>query len=313
MEMLNEKLQIITPCFCAGNDKEKAELRAPSVRGQLRWWFRVLGGSPELEKSVFGGVHDGTAASKVVVRVKNVEAVYGRPNELPQQNSPGYYLFHFANASGKARGARYQNQAWFKPGTSFELECFSRLPMSSEESQLFQEAWDAFIGLGCLGLRQTRGIGAFAQVSPMTFVDVRKNLFAKLNQKGIKLWLATDMNGSILFTNSWLKSLVWLEATLGWIRKNGFSAGKFGDNYTPLGMSSSTQRQASAIHLRPVLTQNGFVSVLYYTPQVLGAFNSAQDKALLNLLNGGQLIKTPYSQRPKMPDDRDEISICKAF
>ena len=90
MKTLNESFEIITPCFCAGADPNMAELRAPSIRGELRWWFRVLGGSPEAEKSLFGGVHNGTYASKIGIRVKNVKPLYGQPSELPQQNRDGY-------------------------------------------------------------------------------------------------------------------------------------------------------------------------------------------------------------------------------
>ena len=48
-------VELITPCFCAGADQTTAEIRAPSIRGELRWWFRVLGGTPEQERAVFGG------------------------------------------------------------------------------------------------------------------------------------------------------------------------------------------------------------------------------------------------------------------
>lgn len=42
-------LELITPCFCGGAEPEKqAEIRAPSIRGQLRWWFRTLGGFKSL-------------------------------------------------------------------------------------------------------------------------------------------------------------------------------------------------------------------------------------------------------------------------
>ncbi|MDW8381478.1 MAG: type III-B CRISPR module RAMP protein Cmr1 [Verrucomicrobiota bacterium] len=41
--------ELITPCFCGGAEPEKqAEIRAPSIRGQLRWWFRTLGGFKSL-------------------------------------------------------------------------------------------------------------------------------------------------------------------------------------------------------------------------------------------------------------------------
>ncbi|MCZ7641232.1 MAG: type III-B CRISPR module RAMP protein Cmr1 [Verrucomicrobia bacterium] len=42
-------LELITPCFCGGAEPEQqAEIRAPSIRGQLRWWFRTLGGFKSL-------------------------------------------------------------------------------------------------------------------------------------------------------------------------------------------------------------------------------------------------------------------------
>ena len=37
------EVEFVTPCFLAGAE-EKAEWRAASIRGQLRWWFRAVGG-----------------------------------------------------------------------------------------------------------------------------------------------------------------------------------------------------------------------------------------------------------------------------
>lgn len=49
MKPLTFKLELITPCFCGGAEPDKeAEIRAPSIRGQLRWWFRTLGGFKSL-------------------------------------------------------------------------------------------------------------------------------------------------------------------------------------------------------------------------------------------------------------------------
>ena len=54
MEEVKLKFKLITPAFCGGAIPEtQAESRAPSIRGQLRWWFRVLGGFKSLSgKSV---------------------------------------------------------------------------------------------------------------------------------------------------------------------------------------------------------------------------------------------------------------------
>ncbi|WP_166792913.1 hypothetical protein [Methylacidiphilum caldifontis] len=46
-------ITFLTPCFCGGAEQNVAETRASAVRAELRWWFRVLGGTKEQEKQVF--------------------------------------------------------------------------------------------------------------------------------------------------------------------------------------------------------------------------------------------------------------------
>src|ERR1043166_7335138 len=62
-------IQLLTPCFCRGAYRDQPEIRAPSIRGMVRWWFRALGGTPDQEKALFGGVHAGAVASRLVFRV----------------------------------------------------------------------------------------------------------------------------------------------------------------------------------------------------------------------------------------------------
>src|SRR5437667_3497499 len=75
-------IELITPCFCGGAEPERqAEIRAPSIRGQLRWWFRTLGGFKSLEGKmsvreqeamIFGSTAGEEAqAGKLIVRVRN--------------------------------------------------------------------------------------------------------------------------------------------------------------------------------------------------------------------------------------------------
>src|SRR5690606_30327286 len=94
-------LEFIMPCFCAGADQAKAEIRAPSIRGQLRWWFRALAGTRDEENQVFGGVHGGTTASAVIIRARILKR--GEPWSPPKvdQNSPDSYVWYFASVSGK--------------------------------------------------------------------------------------------------------------------------------------------------------------------------------------------------------------------
>lgn len=303
---ITENMTLITPCFCAGANPNVAELRASAIRGQLRWWFRVLGGTSELEKEIFGGVHEGAKASKIVVRVKNENKLVGEPSELPQQNGRLYYLFHFANASGKQRGdkygPRYAKYAWLKEGSTFTIEVLSRLPVRPEEESQFLRAWNAFINLGALGLRQTRGLGAFASEKLLDFNQLKQALH-DLGRFGINCWYVAEMNGRPAFRNSWRDSMMFLEAALGHVRQHGFKS----KNPTPLG--NSGPRQASALHLRPVRLKEGYIPLLYYTPQTLTPQNARSHTQLLELLNGNIPCKVPYKQKPENPDGRDECRI----
>ena len=115
MRTITLPLELITPGLCGGAEPDKkAEIRVPTIRGQLRWWFRVLGGfkvDRELrtqEQSLFGGVHDEAVASQLRLSVANAPVsqdvrLASAPRENPDvahlrapMGSPrGYLLFPF--------------------------------------------------------------------------------------------------------------------------------------------------------------------------------------------------------------------------
>ena len=99
-------LQFITPCFCAGANQEIAEVRAPSIRGKLRWWFRIAGGDAAQEAEVFGSVAgDEGRSSAVVIRVReDALTAKWQPIQFQPVSNTGYVLY-FAKAS--ANGARW--------------------------------------------------------------------------------------------------------------------------------------------------------------------------------------------------------------
>ena len=62
MPSLIVKIKTVSPLFLNGADKAQPELRAASVRGQLRYWFRAIEGAKtdslqevwRKEESIFG-------------------------------------------------------------------------------------------------------------------------------------------------------------------------------------------------------------------------------------------------------------------
>jgi len=107
MKHLVCKLEFITRAFCGGADPARqAEVRAPAIRGVLRWGFRALGGFKSLapldcrvqESHIFGSAADAGNASPLQVRVKLLNRPVVEIKNAEQlgcnMNSPeGYLLF----------------------------------------------------------------------------------------------------------------------------------------------------------------------------------------------------------------------------
>ena len=90
-------IEFITPCFCAGANSAEAEIRAASVRGQLRWWFRVLGGTAVEEATVFGSAAaEEGRSSAIIISIQNFQkASPWSPPDL-DPNKAENYVWHFA-------------------------------------------------------------------------------------------------------------------------------------------------------------------------------------------------------------------------
>lgn len=146
-------LTFLTPCFSHGAT-DAPEIRSASIRGMLHHWFRVLGGSAERERRVFGGINFGKkspfqndSASKVVVRVRNDASadLVSKPT-LP----------HKSGGNASHRNA-------FAPGHSFKLIVLDRLGgLSVDDAALFRDSLEAWLLMGTLGFRATRAAGSFS-------------------------------------------------------------------------------------------------------------------------------------------------------
>ena len=139
-------IELLTPCFCRGAYRDQPEIRVPSIRGMVRWWFRALGGSPDQEKALFGGVHNGAIASRLVFRVGSVSArrASSDPATLPHKS-----------------GGQASPQAALGAGGSFHLAVTSRLNrIPAELERQVENALAVWTLLGALGLRANRAGGS---------------------------------------------------------------------------------------------------------------------------------------------------------
>jgi len=171
------QLRTISPLFLNGAAKDAAgkaipELRAASVRGQLRYWFRALEGArtsdfgtaAEREADLFGSVEYG---SPLMVRVTSTEAAPRITNE--------FMLPH--------RSERRAPAPAFPIGTRFKLELAARPGLTiPTRATLATSVW---LLLGGLGKRSRRMFGA------LQVTQNRDWQFQTPEQYGdaIKLWL----------------------------------------------------------------------------------------------------------------------------
>lgn len=174
-------IELLSPTFCRGAYQDTPEIRAPSIRGMVRWWFRALNAPPDgsgggrhawqkvwqEEKDIFGGVADGASASRLVFRVLHVgNTTLTQQPTLPHKPSPG----------------QRSPQAAFDAGGSFALQVTSRLrPLSEAQAHKIVNALEVWVLLGSLGLRSNRAGGSLwpeAAHAPKTPGELRQRLDA---------------------------------------------------------------------------------------------------------------------------------------
>lgn len=257
-------LELITPCFCAGADQGVAEIRPASIRGQLRWWFRALGGNSKDEASIFGSAAgDSGNGSRIRITVSDVKPTAQRslPEFLP--NNAESYVWHYASVSGTtgrgARGPRWQSKGALPAGTNFKMHVtwLRELP---NLKPAFDEALFAFLTLGTLGLRATRGLGAFHCIQA---TDIPKVIFS-LERRTFTIRRRTNPSEFGDYPSALKDWASWLRYKL---RKDPNKA----ESPSPLG--SSEPRQASAVHFRPIrIANNRFTWLAFEAPasRVLG-------------------------------------------
>lgn len=151
---------LVTPMYGGGVkpgvvDKEMP-IRASAIRGQLRFWWRVVFGRGlmhnemfERETAIWGGIGDKPAASKVSVRVISPAVNTQNLTTSSEETHPAIkYAFGSAAINGDCE--------WLKPGYKFALSLHYPADVAQEVETTL--AWWA--SFGGLGARSRRGFGA---------------------------------------------------------------------------------------------------------------------------------------------------------
>ena len=171
METITFTCKVITPMFLAGADGQTPELRAPSIKGAMRFWWRAMHGHLPIED-----VKDQKDKKKIVIKgLKNLETeIFGGGGDNARRSSfsiqvcpkseqrPGRYSLvpHRNNINGDA----------LNPGNRFEvkLSLYKNTSGSNTKEQgisgititQLKALFMLTCYLGGLGKRSRRGMGS---------------------------------------------------------------------------------------------------------------------------------------------------------
>ena len=185
MNQLEFECEVLTPMFLGGAEtRVRPELRSPSFRGALRYWYRaILGGSSLLaagsdeyqlkslkdyEARVFGAQEKGSAVAvtiRALVQPKIGAFQKDRAIRMPdgsfKPTGKDYLLWSMA-ASGRPETPRYlQNREYIEPGGRFTIAL--RTWRNDNVTGLKKAAAAVWLlaNVGAVGARANRGAGSF--------------------------------------------------------------------------------------------------------------------------------------------------------
>lgn len=287
MKRLIFPMKFITPAFIAGANQNEPEIRSASIRGAIRWWFRVVGGTKAEEDELFGFARKTNGASKVTIRVVN-PVIVNNERDLPctQNTIPGY-LIYFASVSGNDQDIiRTKARHYIGCDSTFILEVLERYPIKDSLWKKLLLALDAFCVFGTLGLRATRGFGKVALQSPKTWDEVMA-LSKELKAVGVYLFTRrqlVDGNGQRI------------QAELGMVLKDVLR--KTWSSKTESALGSSTPRSSSALQLCPVVIKGqGIRPFFLYTD------NACSYPSLRTVLEGDTMPRLDAKLRTQGYED----------
>jgi len=180
MESITFNCKVITPMFLAGADGRTPELRAPSVKGAMRFWWRAMNGHLPLESEVRKEGKKTTLVSSGL-RDQEISVFGGTGGTEGERKSSFSIIVSPENIQLGEEKLVPHKERTFTPqcilqGSTFQIkliipESYSiRTTVRGSEVEIFNRSklialFQLFTALGGVGRRVRRGMGSFALIS----------------------------------------------------------------------------------------------------------------------------------------------------
>ncbi len=232
--VLDAKLQIVTPVFCAGADQNGAsEIRPFSLRGALRWWYRAIdrdfaNWEPLIFGATTGSGHSSPLALQVREWVQDSKSFKERLTPQRAQGSGAAYLGYTFYLGNNDRKAIFRERGIVPLRLAWQWQ-----PRDPENQLRVRHAWAAslwlFGHLGGLGSRSRRGYGTLAltqwsgwpecgELPPAHGAASPQEWKQRFQQgwKKIREWFQPPTNVEYQHLGTELKVWVWKEGFAAW-------------------------------------------------------------------------------------------------
>jgi len=153
MQKISFQCETITPMFMSGADGSSPELRAPSIKGAIRFWWRAMHGNLDLEDlknreaKIFGGSGEKEGKSNVIIKITKYLEYDGKYVNYPTPHNKRF------------------DQPAFRPSKEFKIILFLKRKIEFDDVRFGIEQLKSLFRLisilGGLGRRSRRGFGSF--------------------------------------------------------------------------------------------------------------------------------------------------------
>lgn len=169
MDSIPVTLKTVTPLFLTGADGRTPELRAPSIKGMMRFWWRAINshfsleGLRNAESRLFGSSDETVGRSKFALSVRKNDGIEVIPYQpLPHHTGNNSCPYLTKNPSCNRDGRCSKGNMPNKPNAiapNQEFECIIRANTDTIKNKI-EDIFKVSVILGGLGKRSRRGFGS---------------------------------------------------------------------------------------------------------------------------------------------------------
>lgn len=197
MEKIIFECETITPMFLGGADGKTPELRPPSIKAAMRFWWRALNADLSIEElrkkeaKIFGGSGESEGRSSVLIRVLESNLKYDDKllpkHEVNAIHKPGTkisilnYLTFGPCTYEKGKGNFY-NRKYILPNSIFKIKISFNKERITKNSLILLFELIAYVG--GLGTKSRNGFGRFNfKIKDDTYTKNIENLIRLIKSK----------------------------------------------------------------------------------------------------------------------------------